>query len=1832
MMAGDDTSDPFEWDEERVIQELCTPNRSWKPPPSKRPLTLDTAALAAKIREFEVHGESLLTFPDKADFPELWKCLGIKKLPHQLFLMEAISQFRKASPEYRAWNRQRLADTQEDDDDTNVPTKSEGSAQTTSEPDFRAAFSSGISAIAHAQQLDGNKSSQNVIGVDLAAPELAIPCQGVLSPALSPVGGREDAGPETPARGQRKPSVLEGPPSKKRRLAPTMISAKPTRLEPARIPTEADIFFAPLVEIPAEQEPVPHYLGAGTLSREDILSRRDILGGLTDAKEDLDLEKEFSYNHLDLPPGRRQQVSAAMKRFLRSSEPMPILSSLTADNDDEDDDDDESVLPLFGQSDDEISIDSETYREIQEEEQERLQAQIEAQKNGHLSKEDVQETVSRAISDLEAEWRVDKQPKLDRKAWKIWQDARRMPNRLAYIDRQKQYRDRLELRISRLIKEFTETQWTTSDRLEQKASMVLELSVSERMHQEWLLKILQSPRPPPKPKALPRPTPARKKVRENLEDGEEVLSSESEGMDDFIEYDDIGLVDEQTDMMDAVEFDKEDEEVVDAEVDVAEHPVEDVLDEDGVASGEAVPSAVPPTPIKIKPERALLPSTPQRLITRPGVETIEIPETPPSLTQLDEIPGFDDVASLQKIAEIGKEYWQSIRDSERLLVAILCGWDDDKKSRIYQAVLEGDCEGAWDRYLGPAAWHDDPESAAPAGSIAHYLGQLFDAYMSASTARLQKPTLKRLTWQRLRGYRCDKFPIFFEHLKKVITRIILKNTPKKSTGFLESQLDVEGAALDSQDPAESQDPADALINISDDDDDDDQDDDEEDLADGIPTPATKKRRKKRTVINQEARNLRITHVEQTKEFDRRRRRLQQELALGMVSTDKSRLIVNETKDDDQPLIFINDMIGSRIKDHQIEGVRFMWNQLVVGDKVVANSSSQQSRGQGCLLAHTMGLGKTMQVITLLVVIAEASTSEDPAIRSQIPEGLRESKTLVLCPSGLVDNWVDEFMMWAPDKLLGPLYKLSASVPVAQRPSMIEKWASDGGVLITGYPMFTKLIADADADPELRELLTQSPNIVVGDEAHRLKNPDSKQHQATQLFRTGSRIAMTGSPLTNNVMDYYAMINWVAPNYLAEIEEFKHRFANPIKEGLYVDSEPAAKRKARRMLHVLKETVDPKVHRKDVQVLFSELPQKKEFILTLPLTELQRKLYSAYIEALRDPSVEKLVLGSARIWSLIAKLSLVLAHPQVFKTVASSQQNTTKTSTKKSKGPDADEESNMDLPAHIVSELLGMVSIRELGDLGHSYKILALLKILEECQKVGDKVLVFSQSLSTLDFLESIFKQRKIPFQRLDGATPIEDRQTLVKQFNHTDTSVYLISTRAGGVGLNIFGANRVVIFDFKYTPADEQQAIGRAYRLGQMKPVYVYWLVVGGTFEDDLHNLSVFKAQLASRVVDKKKPNPYSRRDLKTYFMLPRELEQDDLAPAFGHDAVLDALLKSADVGPQIRKITLNETFEKEEVFELSAEDKLEAQKDIELMRLRSQNPQEYMRELQRMQLAAARAAQQPHVASGESATTLPPSSEISSRRFLVKIMVPPHLRTNRGLVSSPPPPVLTSSSVVPLQNTTQVAHRPSSSSQNMNTLAVPPPDTRQRDITLNSSELLPKMAAGTHFTQGPNLPSPSVPPLPPSLPMAANPMVQISQPQHSLVTPKPVEEFPALMKTYAKLQSEKGSLIQHPHNVIQSFESSLERFGMDRNVIIDSMSRLRKLTKSERFAEALLSGYIKPDDNQPWGFAELRKQREFLNNLGDTEFDHLVWDDTGTPNVCTTNTYNAQPSPGYGN
>lgn len=187
------------------------------------------------------------------------------------------------------------------------------------------------------------------------------------------------------------------------------------------------------------------------------------------------------------------------------------------------------------------------------------------------------------------------------------------------------------------------------------------------------------------------------------------------------------------------------------------------------------------------------------------------------------------------------------------------------------------------------------------------------------------------------------------------------------------------------------------------------------------------------------------------------------------------------------------------------------------------------------------------------------------------------------------------------------------------------------------------------------------------------------------------------------------------------------------------------------------------------------------------------------------------------------------------------------------------------------------TVTDINAIELSSKTKILCEILDASKAANDKVLVFSQSIITLDFLEKIFKNQGRVYKRLDGKSTMAKRQVSAKEFNTDNTELYLISTTAGGLGLNLPGANRVVIFDFKFNPIQEEQAVGRAYRIGQLKETFVYRFIVGGTFEDTVHNKTIFKTQLASRVIDKKTPLAYASKKIGDFLFEPREVLQVSL-------------------------------------------------------------------------------------------------------------------------------------------------------------------------------------------------------------------------------------------------------------------------------------------------------------------------------------------------------------------
>ena len=726
-------------------------------------------------------------------------------------------------------------------------------------------------------------------------------------------------------------------------------------------------------------------------------------------------------------------------------------------------------------------------------------------------------------------------------------------------------------------------------------------------------------------------------------------------------------------------------------------------------------------------------------------------------------------------------------------------------------------------------------------------------------------------------------------------------------------------------------------------------------------PSSIKKRKRKVHQSQEALSQQRSDQYRVQEEERRKALADMRLAnMGITGDDPAGHAV-AFGEDGEPQIFLHEHIGKRVKPHQVDGIQFMWREIITDPK-----------RQGCLLAHTMGLGKTMQVISLLVTIALSAKSDEDRVRDKVPEHLRETKTLILCPPSLIDNWHDELLMWRPNSdVLGKLYKIQSSPGKSDglvRSSMISQWANKGGVMIVSYELFRKYILNEgkklseEQHKQVKQDLLDRPTIVVADEAHKMKNAGAKITQVASRFKTISRIALTGSPLANNLEEYHTMIDWIAPGYLGTIVQFRAKYSDPISYGLYEDSTSRDKRTSLRKLITLGRDLEPKLNRADITAIEKDMPPKAEFFITIPLTKLQIKAYNIYARALLKGNGTNNT-SNARLWQWLHVLGLLCNHPLSFVNKLDERRYALEQKAKpreKEKMAGTDESQGEALPTDVVLSDIGLspdeiekalMPFRKLDeedrleDPALSNRSLIVSQIVAKSLEIGDKVLIFSHTIPTLNYLEKMLESIEgCNTCRIDGETKMSTRQESTKTFNKQESefNVFLISMKAGGLGLNLQGANRVIIYDFSFNPTWEDQAIGRAYRLGQKKPVYVYRFRAGGTFEDITYNKAIFKTTLFSRVVDKKNYMSQAKKSLSTYLFEVKDVEQRSLEDSLGKDPdVLDRIVQCTKC---IRNIELTETFQKEDDEELSKEELQLAAEEYEEQRMQRDDPAAYAR------------------------------------------------------------------------------------------------------------------------------------------------------------------------------------------------------------------------------------------------------------------------------------------------
>ncbi|MEL5865208.1 SNF2 helicase associated domain-containing protein [Clostridium cochlearium] len=418
-------------------------------------------------------------------------------------------------------------------------------------------------------------------------------------------------------------------------------------------------------------------------------------------------------------------------------------------------------------------------------------------------------------------------------------------------------------------------------------------------------------------------------------------------------------------------------------------------------------------------------------------------------------------------------------------------------------------------------------------------------------------------------------------------------------------------------------------------------------------------------------------------------------------------------------------------------------------------------GFGGILGDEMGLGKTIQAISFIL-------------------SNKNSKSLIVAPTSLVYNWIDEFEKFAPS-----LKVIAANGTKKERKDIIKN-ISNYDVVITTYNLLKR---------DLEDYKAINFDYCILDEAQYIKNSKSQNAKAVKKVKAKIRFALTGTPIENSLMELWSIFDFIMPGYLYEEKRFSAKYSKRFQENPEV-------------LEELNKLIKPFILRRKKKEVLKELPDKIEKIMMVTLEDEQKKVYKAYAnyaieliqKKVKDNEFKK---SKIAILSYITKLRQICLDP----TVIMKDYN------------------------------------------GGNGKMETLVELLTQSIEQGHRILVFSQFTSVLKNIGKRISKEGIDFSYLDGSIASEKRINMVKDFNEGKNSVFLISLKAGGTGLNLTSADVVIHFDPWWNPAVEEQATDRAHRIGQENVVEVIKIIAKGTIEEKIILLQEEKKKLISELM-----------------------------------------------------------------------------------------------------------------------------------------------------------------------------------------------------------------------------------------------------------------------------------------------------------------------------------------------------------------------------------------------
>ena len=434
-----------------------------------------------------------------------------------------------------------------------------------------------------------------------------------------------------------------------------------------------------------------------------------------------------------------------------------------------------------------------------------------------------------------------------------------------------------------------------------------------------------------------------------------------------------------------------------------------------------------------------------------------------------------------------------------------------------------------------------------------------------------------------------------------------------------------------------------------------------------------------------------------------------------------------------------------LRDYQLEGFQWM--------------ARLNSWGAGACLADDMGLGKTLQSIAYLLYMAKKGPS------------------LVVAPASVVPNWRKEIERFAPALQVRVLNVCNERVQTIKKAKKME-------VVLTSYGLLNS---------ENEAMIEKKWNVICLDEAHTIKNRETKTSAVVMQLQSENRLVLTGTPIQNHLGELWNLFQFINPGLLGSYEHFQSKFILPIEQ----DHNKQRQLQLNRIVH-------PFMLRRTKQEVVDELPDKEEIVLPVEFSEDEMNVY----EVIRRRAKEMIEEGGAKV--NVATLAEITRLRQA----------------------------------------ACCASLAEKKWKGECSKINQLMEILSELKSGGNRALIFSQFTSFLKLVRKALDAAGESYLYLDGSMSIKQREQLVKEFQEGDCPFFLISLKAGGLGLNLTAANYIIHLDPWWNPAIEQQATDRAYRIGQSQKVTVYHLIAAHTIEEKILKLHRTKRNLADALLN----------------------------------------------------------------------------------------------------------------------------------------------------------------------------------------------------------------------------------------------------------------------------------------------------------------------------------------------------------------------------------------------